>query len=160
MTTTDALGLPLTGASAEAARLFDATLRELQTYTGDPVATLSQALADSPGFVLGHVTLGWLCLTGTDRDSLAAARGALEVAAPMAAGATARERGHLQAARLWADGRWSDAARALEDLAIAEPRDALALQMGHLLDFFRGDALNLRNRVSRVLPHWDRTLPG
>src|SRR5690606_15095285 len=28
------------------------------------------------------------------------------------------------------------------------------------MDFFRGDALNLRNRVSRVLPQWDRSLPG
>ena len=40
------------------------------------------------------------------------------------------------------------------------PRDVLALQAAHLMDFFRGDALNLRNRVSRVLPQWDRSLPG
>ena len=40
--TTDALGLALTGADADAARHFDAMLRELQTYTGDPVATLMQ----------------------------------------------------------------------------------------------------------------------
>ena len=42
----------------------------------------------------------------------------------------------------------------------AYPRDALALQAGHLMDFFRGDALNLRNRVSRVLPHWNAEVPG
>ena len=40
------------------------------------------------------------------------------------------------------------------------PRDALALQAGHLMDFYRGDALNLRNRVSRVLPHWNESVPG
>src|SRR5687768_8909431 len=74
MTTTDALGLPLTGASAEAARLYDESVRQLQCYTGDPVAPLTRALEDSPGFVAGHVLLGWLCLTGTDADSLAAAR--------------------------------------------------------------------------------------
>ena len=28
------------------------------------------------------------------------------------------------------------------------------------MDFFRGDALNLRNRISRVLPHWDASVPG
>ena len=28
------------------------------------------------------------------------------------------------------------------------------------MDFYRGDALNLRNRVSRVLPHWDASVPG
>jgi tetratricopeptide (TPR) repeat protein len=40
------------------------------------------------------------------------------------------------------------------------PRDALALQTAHLMDFYRGDALNLRNRVARVLPAWSATLPG
>jgi hypothetical protein len=28
------------------------------------------------------------------------------------------------------------------------------------MDFYRGDALNLRNRVSLVLPHWDASVPG
>ena len=35
-----------------------------------------------------------------------------------------------------------------------------ALQTAHLFDFYRGDALNLRNRVSRVLPHWSESVPG
>ena len=90
--TTDALGLALTGADADAARHFDAMLRELQTYTGDPVATLMQSLEASPGFALGHVTLGWLCLTGTDTDSLQAARAALATAAPLVEGATPANR--------------------------------------------------------------------
>src|SRR5688572_30080193 len=46
MTHTDALGLPLTGASADAARLFDQTQHLLQCYIGDPVAPLSQALEE------------------------------------------------------------------------------------------------------------------
>ncbi len=28
------------------------------------------------------------------------------------------------------------------------------------MDFFRGDSLNLRNRISRVLPHWSPSVPG
>ena len=28
------------------------------------------------------------------------------------------------------------------------------------MDFFRGDALNLRNRIARVLGHWDGSVPG
>jgi tetratricopeptide (TPR) repeat protein len=40
------------------------------------------------------------------------------------------------------------------------PRDAFVLQSAHLMDFYRGDALNLRNRVSRVLPHWTPGVPG
>ena len=33
------------------------------------------------------------------------------------------------------------------------------MQTAHLLDFYRGDALNLRNRISRVLPHWSAGVP-
>ena len=34
------------------------------------------------------------------------------------------------------------------------PRELLALQMGHLADFFHGDRDNLRGRVARALPAW------
>jgi tetratricopeptide (TPR) repeat protein len=36
----------------------------------------------------------------------------------------------------------------------------MAIQSAHLMDFFRGDSLNLRNRVTRVLPHWTPSVPG
>jgi tetratricopeptide (TPR) repeat protein len=42
---------------------------------------------------------------------------------------------------------------------VDHPRDAFAIQTAHLMDFYRGDALNLRNRVSRVLPHWSASVP-
>ena len=45
-------------------------------------------------------------------------------------------------------------------MLVDHPRDMLALQTGHLLDFYRGDALNLRNRIVRVLPHWSPGVPG
>ena len=32
--------------------------------------------------------------------------------------------------------------------------------MGHLLDFYTGNAANLRDRVARVLPAWDDSVPG
>jgi tetratricopeptide (TPR) repeat protein len=43
---------------------------------------------------------------------------------------------------------------------VDHPRDAVALQTAHLMDFARGDALNLRNRIARVLPHWSAQHPG
>jgi hypothetical protein len=58
------------------------------------------------------------------------------------------------------DGRWSDAALALEQHSILYPRDLLALQCGHLMDFFCANARNLRDRIARALPEWTRDMPG
>lgn len=158
MTTHDALGLPLSGASPRAAELFDTAMGQLQCYRGDPVATLTEATQDSPGFVMGHAMLAWLYLTASEAAPLALARQSLDAARSLPA--TPRERAHLRAAGDWADGGWHLASRQLEDLSIAQPRDALALQIGHLLDFFTGDARLLRDRISRALPAWNQAMPG
>jgi hypothetical protein len=48
----------------------------------------------------------------------------------------------------------------LEDLSARFPRDLLALQVGHQIDFFRGDSRMLRDRIARALPAWDAGMPG
>lgn len=158
MSNTDAQGHLLSGASQRASSLYDQALHQLQCYAGDPLATISQAIEDSPGFVMGHAMLAWLFLTATEAAPLPLARQALKTAEGLSA--TPREQAHLRAIACWADGRWRLAARSLEDLSIAHPRDALALQMGHLLDFFTGDSRMLRDRISRALPAWSPSLPG
>ena len=40
------------------------------------------------------------------------------------------------------------------------PRDLLALQAGHLMDFFRASARDLRDRLARALPRWSASTPG
>ncbi|TIT87384.1 MAG: tetratricopeptide repeat protein, partial [Mesorhizobium sp.] len=57
-------------------------------------------------------------------------------------------------------GRWHEAARILEDIAIDEPLDAVALQVGHQIDFFTGNARMLRDRIGRALPAWKKGMPG
>lgn len=85
------------------------------------------------------------------RESYAAAR---------LAPANDRERGHLEAVRRALDGNLIAAAAALEDVAIAHPRDLLAIQAGQLLDFLIGDSRMLRDRVARALPEWSPAMPG
>ena len=74
--------------------------------------------------------------------------------------ATAQERGHLAAIGHLVEGRWHAAAQVLEDVAIEHPRDLLALQVGHQIDFFRGDSRMLRDRIARALPAWCAGMPG
>jgi hypothetical protein len=44
------------------------------------------------------------------------------------------------------EGRWQQACRVWDELLVDHPRDALALQWAHLWDFYRGDAVGLRQR--------------
>ncbi len=45
-------------------------------------------------------------------------------------------------------------------MTIEHPRDGVALQAGHQIDFFTGNARMLRDRMSRAMPAWERTMPG
>jgi tetratricopeptide (TPR) repeat protein len=65
-----------------------------------------------------------------------------------------RESSHIAALALVLDGRWDEAALALDHHNARWPRDILALQAGHLADFFRGNSRALRDRIARALPHW------
>ena len=158
MTALDSHGHPLSGASPRAAELYDTALAQLQCYRGDPVATATEAVQDSPGFVMGHAMLAWLYLTASETAPLALVRESLQTARALPA--TPREQAHLQAAGDWLEGSWHQASRRLEDLNIAHPRDALALQVGHLLDFFNGNSRLLRDRISRAMPAWSEAMPG
>ena len=154
----DALGHPVSGATAAAIDHYEQAAHELRCLVGDPLATIDRALAEAPAMSIAHTLRAWLHLLGTEAPALATAREAAEAAARHAG--THRERMHAQAAGLVASGRWRDGARLLEDLSARHPRDLLALQAGHQVDFFTGDSRLLRDRIARVRPHWNDAMPG
>jgi len=154
----DTAGYPLTGATDEGVARLETALHQFRCYVGDPLASVDAALAAAPRMVMAHVLKAYLHLLGTEPAALPVARECLQAAAGLVA--TDRERGHLEAVRLLAEGRWSRAGRVLEDVSIACPRDALALQAGHQIDFFRGDSRMLRDRIARALPAWHEAVPG
>ncbi len=154
----DTLGHPVSGATAAAIDQYERAAHELRCLIGDPLAAVDRALAGAPGMSIAHTLRAWLHLLGTEASALAIAGEAAQAAACHAG--TDRERLHAQAARLVASGRGRDRARLLEDLSAAWPLDALALQAGHQVDFFTGDSRMLRDRIARVLPHWNDAMPG
>jgi hypothetical protein len=154
----DSVGYEISGANAHSLDALEQGLHQLRCYIGDPVASVERALAASPELVMGHVLKAYLHLMGTEPAAVPVAVAAHEAA--QALPANDRERRHLQAIKLVAEGRWRAAGRTLEDLSVEYPRDALALQAGHQVDFFTGDSRMLRDRIARALPAWSRGVTG
>jgi tetratricopeptide (TPR) repeat protein len=148
----------VSGAGASAIEQLETALYEFRCYIRDPVATINAALEHAPQMVMGHVLHAYLHLLGTEPAAIPVARQSYETAAKLPA--NDRERRHLEAVRLLTEGHWRDAGRALEDLTIEYPRDALALQAGHGIDFFVGDSRMLRDRIARALPAWTKDMHG
>lgn len=154
----DPQGHRVSNATPPSLDAYERAARELLCMVGDPLATIEQAIALNPEMPMAHAFKAWVLLLGTEAPALPAARAALDAAAGLPA--DDREQRHLAAARALCNGRWRDAALQLEDLSLRHPRDTLALQVGHQLDFFRGDSRMLRDRIARALPAWDATVPG
>ncbi|MEQ8355991.1 MAG: tetratricopeptide repeat protein [Kiloniellaceae bacterium] len=152
MTRVDARGEPVNGASPAAIALYEKALAEFQCYSGDPLATIDEAIADSPEFVMAHCFRAYLHAMATEAAAVPEIQYSVDAAAQLQT--NARERRHLAALRQFQQGSWQGAIAALENVVIDYPRDALAVQVLHLSDFYVGDARNLRDHVARVLPEW------
>ena len=156
----DARDLAVSTSSAQALEHFETALTQFHGYTGDPLATMQQALQADSEFALAHLFNAFAMFTASEQRYLPAVRESIAKASALGAKMNARERALLDAAELLVEGKWRDASRAFDSILIEYPHDALAIQTAHLMDFFQGDALNLRNRISRVLPHWNEQTPG
>jgi tetratricopeptide (TPR) repeat protein len=142
----------LTGATGEARDHYQRALDLQRCYIGDPMRATEAAIAAAPGFAMAHILRGWMYLIGTEPAGFVAARESHARAEPLVK--TPRERGHLAALGLLANGRFHAAAQALQRVSIDHPRDLMALQMGHHIDFFVGDCRLMRDRIARAMPEW------
>lgn len=156
----DARGQTVATANAAALEEFERALRAFQTFRGDPLAHLERALEHDAGFAGAYVARALMLATFFERRFMREALEALSRGREALARAGARERALAQAAQVIATGDWEGGARALDRILVDWPREVLALQVAHALDFYRGDALNLRNRATRVLPAWTESVPG
>ena len=154
----DDWGNATSGATPEGLEHYEHALRLFRCYIGDPVGVVDAALRASPDMVMAHALKAYLHLLGTDPGGLAVAAEAHAAAVRLPA--NAREAGHVRAIGQILVGSWRDAGRTLEDVSVEAPRDPLALQAGHLIDFLVGDARMLRDRIARALPAWDAHTPG
>src|SRR5512135_918081 len=131
---TDLRGLPITGADTFALARYETALEQFQSYVGDPIATIDEALQAAPAFVAGYLLKSLVLYTLAERKFVPLARQALDAARQHVAHANDRERALVCAAEHLVEGRWHDACRAIDRVLVHSPRDALALQVGHLMD--------------------------
>jgi hypothetical protein len=156
----DARAVPVSSCKPESLDDYEKALYQFQSYFGDPTETLAQTLENDPEFVLGHIFNASAMLMMSERQYLPMVRASIEAAEALAHKSNAREKGLLAAARQWMEGRWGEACVTWDRVLADHPRDALAIQLAHLTDFFLGDAVNLRDRVGRVIGSWDKDTPG
>jgi len=158
--TRDQWGNPLSYANADAVRALGRAITKLNAYQADPLAETDAILAEHPGFVMAHAFRAGMLATTLDRVFLPEMQASLRHAEALAAQANDRERGHIAALRAWEQGDFAGATEEWGRVAMAHPRDILAIQLAHIGDFALGYSQMLRDRVARVLPAWSGDLPG
>ena len=154
----DRYGNNLAGASVNAASLYDKAIFVFNIFCGDPISLLNEALEDSPNFAMAMIAKAHLFLLATEPESNAIARRILHRLKTMPC--SEREQSHLNILDLATGGNWTNAAIAADHHNTCYPHDLLAVQSGHMIDFFRGNARNLRDRIHRVLHAWSPNQPG
>jgi len=156
----DARNTPVSIDDGDAIAAYEGALKSFQVYVGDPVAQLDDLLDAHPNFLMAHLFRGICFYLSSERVHYSRAQANLEAARELLASANDRERGFFAATEALIGGHWEAACREFDAVLRAYPQDVLALQTAHLMDFFRGDAKNLRDRPGRVLAEWDSGMPG
>ncbi|XP_003420942.1 tetratricopeptide repeat protein 38 [Loxodonta africana] len=161
-------GLPLSTTSNEACKLFDATLTQYVKWTNDKTlggldGCLSKLKEADPTFTMGHVIANGLLLIGTgtsvrlDPELAQALKTMVEMseAQPL----TQRERLHVSAVEMFAEGNFLKACDLWEQILRDHPTDMLALKFSHDAYFYLGFQEQMRDSVARVYPFWTPDIP-
>jgi len=156
----DARGNPVSYGVQPAIDALDVVFNMLHAYQADPLAEVDKIIAEYPDFAMAHAFRAGALATATDKAFEPEMIKSVMAAEALAPNANDRERMHISAVRAWLDNDWERAIELWGRASMAYPHDLLALQFAHVGDFFLGYSHMLRDRVARVLPHWDRGIPG
>lgn len=154
----DAQGNPLSGATGATADLYARGLHAFNLYSEDPLPYLEQAVTETPNFVMAHLLQAYMYATATEPEATEAARVLLQTASTLPM--NDQEASHVVALQQLLAGNWHTAAEQLDYHNARHPRDLVAIQCGHLMDFYRANGRDLRDRIARVLPHWSSGTAG
>ncbi|MEH6578683.1 MAG: tetratricopeptide repeat protein [Amphritea sp.] len=155
---TDKQGNHLSGATSQTAALFNQAVTAYNIYQGDPVNLLDNAIEQTPTFAMAYILKAYLYAVATEPAAAVAAQTFIDTAKELPL--NERERSHINVLNTLLKGNWTAAAIALDHHNVTYPLDLIGLQSGHLMDFYRANARNLRDRIARALPNWSPEIPG
>jgi tetratricopeptide (TPR) repeat protein len=156
----DALGLPLTTQSAEAARAFDHAVEGYLTYRADGMQRVEALLRADPDCGLSHVLKGYFAMMAYKQAALPMAQQAAAEAARHLTHATPREQAHLAALEAWIGQEPTQATAIWEQILREHPLDIVAFRLAHFVHFWLGRPAAMLASVQAVAPHWNEALPG
>jgi tetratricopeptide (TPR) repeat protein len=152
----DEHGSPIEG-DAEAIARYDQAVDALLRFDPSVVEHATVLNEQHADLAMGHALVAYLHLMSTELGDVEVAKACVQAMSAIPMGP--REEGHRDAISAWIRGDWHGAAQRLDDVLVQWPADLLALQNGHSLDFFVGDAANLRDRPGRSLAALDPAHP-
>ncbi len=156
----DSRGLPVSTESAAALERYELATSETLGYFGNPLETLDAALVADPDFAMAHALRADLAVMSSEKGALPLIEASVAAMERLGDHATPREQAHVAAARAWSQGRFEHAAHLYGAIAVEQPRDLVAIQAAHIIDFYLGDSILLRDHVAHALPYWNAELPG
>ena len=156
----DVRGLPLSTASAKSAAAYDFVVTGYLTQRADTPTRLTALLEADPDFALAHCMRGYFAMMAYKQASVPTALEAARTAQSLAAGATPRERGHVDALVAWAEDDVDRAIASWESILRAHPLDVVAFRLAHFANFWLGRPQDMLSSVERVLPAWSEDVPG
>jgi tetratricopeptide (TPR) repeat protein len=156
----DKRGNPISYGSQGAIDALDRAADMLAAYQADTLGAIDAVIAEHPDFALAHAMRAGALATATDKAFEDEAMKSLKAAEGLALKANERERLHIAGAHAWLHGDLDRGVELWGRASMLYPHDLTALQLAHAGDFFLGYSHMLRDRVARVLPMWNRNVPG
>jgi hypothetical protein len=158
MTLKDQRDLQISGATPAARDAFERALDAHLSWRSGAELHLEQAVQAAPAFTMAHVLRAYIDLCSRDPVRVHQTHAAYLAASSLPA--TPRERLHVAAIGAVLEDDFQSFKTIVQSLLDEYPRDVLALQIGHALDYLTGDLEGMRARIAAVLPAWSKDAPG
>jgi hypothetical protein len=160
MKLTDSRGLPVSTQSAAALEHYELAAEQTHGYFGNPQAALDDALDEDPDFAAAHALRADLAVMSSEQGALPLIQESVDALERIGSRATPREQAHVAAARAWLEGRFELAAHRYGAIAIEHPRDLIAIQSAHAVDFYSATRSCCATASAQALPYWNQEVPG